>query len=142
MPVWLQWIIGIGAGTGALVAVWQKIIRPGAKLIALGTETLPLLIEFTSQFKGKLGSLGVLEEIAAQFKTDSGSTLRDVVNRLETAANESKAAAEELRVKAQILKENVEVVKGVGKTGSCRSISPACSIRGTEHQTCGLGFQS
>lgn len=111
MPIWLQWIIGVGAATGALSVIWTKVIRPLARLANYSQQLLPLLTELTLQFKDNPAAFGILEEIAAQFKTDSGTTLRDVVNRLEKSAEEQREGARELRIKAQGLAEDVEAVK-------------------------------
>lgn len=111
MPLWLQWILGTGAVIGALAVIWTKFLRPLGKLIAYMHQMLPLLSTLTEQFKDDPDYLSVLSEIAAQFKADSGSTLRDVVNRLEASATESKDAAKELRIKAGVLEENVAIVK-------------------------------
>lgn len=111
MPEWLQWILGAGAVIGALAVIWTKFLQPLGKLITYMHQMLPLLSTLTAQFKDDPDYLGVLSEIAAQFKADSGSTLRDVVNRLEASATESKDAAKELRIKAGVLEENVAIVK-------------------------------
>lgn len=111
MPEWLQWILGAGAVIGALAVIWTKFFQPLGKLITYMHQMLPLLSTLTAQFKDDPDYLGVLSEIAAQFKADSGSTLRDVVNRLEASATESKDAAKELRIKAGVLEENVAIVK-------------------------------
>lgn len=113
MPLWLQWIIGIGAGVGALAVIWTKLLRPLGELIAYLHDALPLNRELVELFKDNQNYLPVLKDIAGQFKADSGSTLRDVVNRLEVAANEAKHAAEELRIKAGVLKEEVAIVKAL-----------------------------
>lgn len=115
MPAWIQWLIGIAAAIGAVTVIWTKLIRPLGRLVVYTQEILPLLQELNKQFKGNLSSFGVLEEIAAQFKTDSGTTLRDVVNRLELSAKEQSEGAAKLRVNALGLAEDVEAVKASAK---------------------------
>lgn len=115
-PLWLQWIIGAGAVVGALAAIWTKGIKPLDKLIRDLHDQLELLAEMTAHHKLNPAMVEILAEIAAQFKSDSGSTLRDVVNRLETAATESKDAAKDLRVKAEVLEVGVAAVKALAVT--------------------------
>jgi methyl-accepting chemotaxis protein len=45
-----------------------------------------------------------LHEMAAQFRTDSGSSLRDVVSRLDRAADNNRAAAEDMKINVHTLK--------------------------------------
>lgn len=111
MPLWLQWIIWAGAGIVACAAIWTKFLKPIFKLIAYMHELLPLISELLKRYRENPNYIDVLTEIADQFKTDSGSTLRDVVNRLEVAANKAESSAKELRIKASVLEEKVAVGK-------------------------------
>lgn len=116
MPLWLQWILGSSAVIGALAVLWTKLIRPLSKVIVFLDQLLPLLTDLLARSKKDPDYLSVLSEIAAQFKTDSGSTLRDVINRLEQASIKVQADAEDLRIKAGVIKEEVAVVKELAKT--------------------------
>lgn len=98
MPIWIQYILAVGALVGAVGVIWSKVIKPTLKFFATAEEMLPLLKELTAEFKGTPDAFKVLDEIVAQFRTDSGSSLRDVVNRLDDAAKENRAAAEVLKV--------------------------------------------
>jgi len=98
MPTWLQWLLWIAAalvasGTilGSIGAIWIKVIRPLIRFIRLMTELAPIFQKLPDVFD-------VLAEIAAQFRTDSGSSLRDAVDGLTRVAAEQKAAAELLKV--------------------------------------------
>jgi hypothetical protein len=104
MPTWIQVIIGAAALATAIGILWAKVLKPGAKLIATMENLLPVSRELVKAFKDTPEAFKVLHEIAVQFKTDSGSSLRDVVNRLETAANESRVAAEQLKVGVEATK--------------------------------------
>lgn len=105
----------ITAVIALLAGLWTKVLRPGARLIARTEEMLPLLHELTTTFRGTPNAFKVLNEIANQFRTNSGSTLRDTVNRLEAYALESRAvldaAAAELARSDQLLKVGVETAK-------------------------------
>jgi peptide subunit release factor RF-3 len=105
LPFFLQVLIGIAAGLTAVGVLWTKLLRPAARCVALAEELLPLLQELTNVFHDNPSAFGVLEEIAEQFRTDSGSSLRDAVNRIEAAATENKVAAEVLKVHAAAAKE-------------------------------------
>jgi hypothetical protein len=68
----VDWIIYVGAAVSALTVIWRKMLRPLAR------------------WYNSVASYGsVLEDIAKQFKSDSGSTLKDNLNRLEVAATKS-----------------------------------------------------
>lgn len=116
MPLWLQWILGAGAVIGALAVIWTKFVRPLSKLIVFLDQIMPMLSDLLARSKKDPDYLSVLAEIAAQFKTDSGSTLRDVINRLEQSSLKMQADAEDLRIKASVIKEEVAVVKELAKT--------------------------
>lgn len=123
IPNWLQIVLWSAGGIAALTVIWKQLLHPLAKLISYLQEALPLVRELTTQFKDTPNSFSVLEEIAAQFKTDSGSTLRDIINAiqksiesLKTSAEESREAARELRIKAGVLDENLQVVKRLAAT--------------------------
>lgn len=98
LPVWAQWLVLITVVVGVLLAFYKKVVRPAATLITTSEEMLPLLRELTTTFRGKPNTFKVLDEIAAQFRTDSGTTLRDVVNRLEDAADANRQSGEILKV--------------------------------------------
>ena len=98
MPVWGQVILGASAIVTAIGILWSRVFRPGMRAASAAEEMLPLLRELTKVFRDSPDSFTVLHEIAGQFRTDSGSSLRDVVNRLEAAAIENQRAAAELKV--------------------------------------------
>jgi type II secretory pathway component PulM len=108
MPVWTQIIIGIAGFVVALGVIWKKVVSPLARLITTTEKILPLLVMLTEVFEKNPNALKVLGEIAAQFKTDSGSSLRDVVNRLEQAALDNRKAVVAAAEAADVLKIGVE----------------------------------
>lgn len=101
MPVWAQIILGTAAVVTAIGVLWTKGIRPLVKGAVAAERTLPVLMALTDTFHGDPNVFKVLQEIAAQFRTDSGSTLRDVVNRLEAIAESSQKAIEELTAEVE-----------------------------------------
>lgn len=108
MPPWLQWLVWIGGGVAAAGVIWTKFLRPASRLISRIEAMAPLLVELTEQLKGSPQSFTILKEIIAQFRSDSGSSLRDVVDRLEEGARL-------LRIKAEVLGEAVAAVKELAR---------------------------
>lgn len=98
MPIWAQVIVSISILVVAVGVLWKKVLKPMAKLVALLDKSLPVLKELVIRFEDQPHAFKILNEVAAQFRTDSGSSLRDVVNRLEQAANENKSSAIRLGV--------------------------------------------
>lgn len=98
MPTWVQYIIYAAALVTAAGVIWKKVLRPMIRLVSAAEEMIPLLQELTAEFKDTPEAFKVLSEIADQFRTDSGSTLKDQVNRLEAAAERQEANAEHLKV--------------------------------------------
>lgn len=116
MPHWAQYFILASLLIGALAVIWTKFVKPLSKLIVFLTEILPMLQDFLEKDKRDPDYQEVLFEIAKQFKTDSGSSLRDVINRLEQASIKMLSEGEDLRIKAGVIKEEVAVVKELAKT--------------------------
>lgn len=101
LPTWIQILIGAAATVVAAGIIWKKIIQPIAKLITLLDVVLPLLEDLAEHFKDQPNAFEILSEIVKEFRTDSGTTLRDVVNRLEVSAKTNKIASD-------VLAENAE----------------------------------
>lgn len=107
---WAQYVLWAGAFVAAIAVIWAKVFRPMMNLVS---------------------AAAVLQEIVKQFRTDSGSSLRDAVNRLEEAAKAAAAALTRLddrlydlqKVQAQSiaascpLKENRGIQAHIDKEG-------------------------
>lgn len=99
MPTWLQVVLGTAALVTAVGVIWKKIVAPMFRIAKAADVLVPLLRDFMDAFEDSPEVFLVLNEIAAQFRTDSGSSLRDVVNRLDKATHDltiSGAAAAQL----------------------------------------------
>lgn len=105
MPVWGQILLATAAILVALGTIWQKLIRPGIKLATNAEEMVPLIQELTRVFRDNPNAFSVLDDIAREFRADSGSTLRDVVNRLEDSALANERASEVLKVGVEATKQ-------------------------------------
>lgn len=104
MPVWIQVLVALAAFVTAVGVLWTRVLRPVARGLAHAERMVPLLQELTEQLHDTPNSFAILKEIIAQFRTDSGSSLRDAINRIEAAANDN-------RVAAQVLSVNLEATK-------------------------------
>lgn len=97
IPIFVQvigWIAGIITGLGV---IYLKGIRPLARFISETERSVPILRSVTDKLNDPI-VVDVIIAMAKQFQTDSGSSLRDVVNRLEAASIEAKAVTDILRV--------------------------------------------
>lgn len=99
----LQWVVLIAAAVGAAGVIWAKVLRPLLRLIAVAEDLVPVLRSLVAELGGTPQAFAVLDEIIAQFRTDSGSSLRDAVDRLEESAVENKHAAQLLAVQVESL---------------------------------------
>lgn len=108
MPAWTQLILGIAALIVAVGVIWTKGIRPMVRFISKAEEMVPLLVKLNEALGKTPEAFEVLDEIVAQFRTDSGSSLKDQVNRLETAAERQETNAEHLKVGVASQKELAE----------------------------------
>lgn len=105
LPVWVQLLIGLAAALVAGGIIWKKLIQPLVQLITLMSAIHPLLKDLVEQFEDSPHAFAVLNQIIKEFRSDSGSTLRDVVNRLEQAANENRIAAQVLATNAETARQ-------------------------------------
>lgn len=69
----------------AIAVIWKRLVGPLIQFVLVAQD-------LTRELKDTPEAFAILREIIAQFRTDSGSSLRDVVNRLETAAEASALA--------------------------------------------------
>lgn len=111
MPTWAGYLLAFAAIVTAVSVIWTKAIKPVARLIASTDKMLPLLQSLTEVFKDTPHAFEILDEIVRQFRTDSGSSLRDVVNRLEDAAKLQQSATEKAANIADSLKVGVEAAR-------------------------------
>lgn len=102
--VW-QVILAAGAAMVTVAALWRKVLRPIVRFLATADQLLPLLVDLQAQLGGTPGAFTILKEIVGQLRTDSGSSLRDIVNRLDEAARLNATAAEVLKVNVEVVKE-------------------------------------
>lgn len=98
--MWGQVILGVAAVITAIGVIWTRLLKPLVSVRDEMKESVPVMREAVVAMKDAPGTFLVLQQIASQFRTDSGSSLRDVVNRLETALEVLKVADEAARVLA------------------------------------------
>lgn len=98
MPEWAQIVVGAAGLAVAFGILWSKVVLPAAKLITDAQEMLPLLKD-----------LPILRQIIAEFRTNSGSSLRDVIDRIEQMANKAIVVSEKLAVDAEVIRKLAEL---------------------------------
>lgn len=89
LGVWIAWLVSIATGLGAVAVIWKFITKASA-----------IVNDFSNY-----GS--VLKEIAKEFKNDSGSTLKDSIDRIELAAKEAHASADTAKQMADNLEKTL-----------------------------------
>lgn len=84
-----DWPATLGLIAGTIIALYvivTKGILPAARAIAGAEKSVPLVRDLTEQLKDIPDSFKILKEIISQFRSNSGSTLKDAVDRIEEAA--------------------------------------------------------
>jgi hypothetical protein len=104
IPSWLQVLLWVSAALTAVYVIGAKLVRPLWRWARRIEDAVPLMTELTAQLKDTSGPGSVLKELIAQFRSDSGSTAKDQLNRLEAATNLAAANAEVVRVAAATTK--------------------------------------
>ena len=108
MPTWATYIVIAAAVVTASSVLWIKLIRPLANLITMTGKLLPLLTVLTETFEDNPDAFKVLADIAAEFRTNDGSSLKDQVDRIERIGIAAAGVAEAARLAADELKIGVE----------------------------------
>lgn len=108
MPVWAQLVVGIAALAAAVIYIWQKVAKPVARGITTMDKLLPVAVELADLFHDVPGALETLREIAVQFKPDSGSSLFDVIQRLDRAAQANTSAVDVLQTNMETARRLAE----------------------------------
>lgn len=78
LGIWIAWLVSIATGLGAVAVIW----RYATKAVTL--------IKDVSRF------FSVLKDIAKEFKSDSGSTLKDSINRIEETCKGAQTTTDKL----------------------------------------------
>lgn len=101
MPTYLAITIAVASGLVAMGTVWRMLIKPMAELIVLEQKLLPLL-------KDQVRVLGmipqvweVVAEIVEQVRTNAGSSMKDILNRLDDSSKANARAADVLKVEVE-----------------------------------------
>lgn len=81
---WVDGLIVAAAVVAAVSTIWVKAVRPIVRGVSHLAEVAP-----------------ILNAIAAEFQPNHGSSLRDVVNRIERKADTAAKAAGEAATKAE-----------------------------------------
>ncbi len=122
MPTWVTIILLTSAVITALGVLWAKALKPAALTISAASEMVPLARRLVELFGSDPTLFDVIHDFAAQFRNNNGSSMRDVVDRLEKLALGAEARASKLehdlvtasataKATADVLKVNVEAAK-------------------------------
>lgn len=84
-PPWVSLIIAASALLTAVAIVWRLLVKPMFRLIKTGEQVIPLMNNLIDAMSETKTPFSVLDDIIAQFRTNSGSSLKDAINRLEAA---------------------------------------------------------
>jgi hypothetical protein len=90
LSVTLAWIITVATGLGGVAVIWRFVAKASALVNSFNVYG-PVLVE-----------------IAKEFKSDSGSTLRDSINRIEASVAEAKRSAAEAKATATLAEKMTE----------------------------------
>lgn len=78
----IGWMVTIATGLTAIAVIWRY-----------GTKAAELLLKIKALLSSFERNGTVLDAIAKEFKSDSGSTLKDAINRIEAATLVAQASA-------------------------------------------------
>lgn len=92
-------------------------LKPMRDLAAANEEWLALLTETAETCRGQAKLMELVEGIAFQFKTDDGLSMKDTINRIETAAKKQSDIADVLetniredRMKAELDRDQLQQI--------------------------------
>lgn len=91
-PVWLQVILAVFVGATAVAAFVAKVLKPLWIAAQRADRMIPMLGDLTEQLRDVPDVFAILKEIVGQVRTDSGSSLLDIIKRLEAASDRNAAA--------------------------------------------------
>jgi hypothetical protein len=95
---WIQIVLGAAGLVLALGVIWNKILHPVIKFVGLLDVMRPLLQEFVKVFRDRPEAFNILGEIVTAFPAVSGSSLPDVIKRIDQGIETSRIAADVLKV--------------------------------------------
>lgn len=92
MPDWVLWVIGLAALVVAVRTLWTKAIRPIRDAVKQIHKTYNR-VDSTAKATANLSErLATVEDQTKELKNNSGSSLRDAVDRIEAAQIKSDTA--------------------------------------------------
>ncbi len=110
------WILGAASVVVALGVLWSKALKPGARIISQTERAIPVMQALVETFGKDTAIFDVLHEIASEFRANKGSTLRDVVDRMERKLNEQaerdvvlEADLKEATASGQLIAEQLKI---------------------------------
>lgn len=108
MPTGVQWLLALAVTSTALGVLWRTVGRPIWKVAGKAEDMLPLMLDLTETFRGVPHAFAILEEIVSQLRTNSGSSLLDIINKLKEASDRQEAVSAATAIQADALAVGVE----------------------------------
>lgn len=93
----IGWMVTIAAGLTAIAVIWRY-----------GTKAAEFLVKAKALLSNFERNGAVLDAIAKEFKSNSGSTLKDAINRIEAESAKAKSMAESLE---KLLSDHIKSVE-------------------------------
>jgi len=120
-------LVALGVIIKAPGLIWTRIVKPFAKSV-VEVDTVSQLAKVAPDLilLSKMGP--VIYDMAQQFKTDSGSSLRDVINRLEEAA---KANADALALNAEVAEKVAHTATATAEVLAAKADDDAAAVAAT-----------
>lgn len=112
MPTWVTILLAVAAVVAASGVIWRQFLKPLSSAIHTGNELIPIAKELAEQLKDTPDAFAVLKDIIEEFRSDGGSSLKDIVIELKSTGERNTAAIQKLieqgESAAQIIKTGQE----------------------------------
>lgn len=101
MPTWVVVLGAIAFVITSIYTIWTKAIRPGARVIAEWERMLPVWRDATNALEDVPQAFNILKEIVSQVRTNSGSSILDMIRNLTKQAEDTKVEAHSMAVQLE-----------------------------------------
>lgn len=116
MPSWMIYTGGIATFLLAVSIIGTKVwrwVRGGAEVVSQFERTVPVMKRFTQAFYDNPEAAEILRQIAFEFKPNHGTSLRDVVDRIEGTARQMAHTLELMQERLTSYEQMVDLLKRI-----------------------------
>lgn len=92
MSGWVRVLVSVAAAITALGIITSKGLIPMWRAARKADEMIPLMAQLVDQLQDVPDVFAILREIVGQVRSDSGSSLLDIIKRLEAASTANAAS--------------------------------------------------